>query len=65
MDTHVVIGIALVAAGAADMALAVALVGPRLPAGPQRSVVVGALVSGGALMALVGGAIWLRVIPLG
>ena len=65
MGTGGIVGLALISAGALDCVVAVALVGPRSPDARTRQVVVGAMVSGGVLMMLLGGAFMAGVIPLG
>jgi hypothetical protein len=49
-----ILGWVLVAAGVLDVLTAVLVLGPRLPE-PRRPVVLGAVLSGGVLMALLGG----------
>ncbi len=58
-------GIALVAAGAADCVVALALLGPRIADPNTRRIVVGAVFSGGVMMALLGGAIYGGIFPIG
>jgi hypothetical protein len=49
-----ILGWVLVVAGVLDVLTALLVLGPRLPE-PRRPVVVGAVLSGGVLMALLGG----------
>jgi len=64
MGTNAIVGLALIAAGMADAAVAMFLVGPRIPDRARRQMIVMAILSSSVLMLLLGGAIAMGVLDL-
>ncbi len=65
METNAIIGLVLIGAGFADAAVALFVLAPRIPDENRRRLVVGAVASGGVMMALAGIAIALGAISFG
>lgn len=61
MGANAVVGLVLIVAGLADCAIALTFVAPRIRDTRQREMISMAFVSGGALMVLLGVAIWAGV----
>jgi hypothetical protein len=61
---NAIVGFSLIVAGFADCAIAMFVLRPRIPDAMRRQVIVMAMVSGGAMMILLGGAIWAGVLDL-
>ena len=64
MEINAIVGAVLVLAGLADCAVGMFLLGPRIRDENRRRVIVMAIVSGGAMMILLGGAIGMGVMDL-
>lgn len=63
METHLILGFVLIFAAATEAVVGILVIGPKAPP-EKRNVVVGAIIGGALIMAALGVAFLMKMIPI-